>query len=221
MRTLMFMGLAASLAVAPVASESAPMAQRGWGSVPTIPLRPPVATTSGAGSWRGGLDRPQRVGRFRPRAGFFMPSFFVSPTYFVADWWSYGLAEPGYGQRWVRYYDDAVLIDRRGYIYDTAPGVDWGGYGFGPDGGYRDGAFDDRYEDDAVSWGSGTYYARPYRGPVYYAPAGTTTMIVQNPPTVTTTTTTFVEEVAQATPRKAWKPRPKRTWKPRPTCTCR
>ncbi len=270
MRTLAFVGLAAFMAIAPATAESAPtgdggrtvMTRRDWGSVPTIPLRPPGAAMSpasvgsmgdwsGSGGWRGGQGnwrqgRPERVhtmppggparmgqwrgqpgswsswpgghgkgmGHFRPRRGFFMPRFFVSPTFFVSNWWTYGLAEPGNGRNWVRYYGDAVLIDDRGYIYDTAPGVDWDDEGPGPDD-----DFYDRYDDDAVSWGWGAHYGRSYAPAVYYVPiGGTTTVIVQSPPVVTTTTTYVDEEVVRARP-KAWKPR--RAWKPRPKCVCK
>jgi hypothetical protein len=141
----------------------------------------PPARSGGWGNWRGG----GRTGmaRFRPRPGFFMPSVFVSPSFFVSDWWNYGLREPGHGRNWVRYYDDAALIDDRGYIYDTAPGVDWGDYGPG--------------------------YARPYPAAVYYAPAGATTVIVQGAPAVTTTTTTYVDEVRvwKPRPKRAWRAR--------------
>jgi hypothetical protein len=250
MRTLAFLAIAASMALAPATAESAPMTRHGttvpttrdWSSVPTIPLRPPVAMTPSApargwsseGGWRGGQRHWQgHSGRdqgnwgqwrgqsrdwgswrgghgkanFHPRRGFFMPRVFVSPTFFVPNWWSYGLAEPAYGRRWVRYYDDAVLIDERGYIYDTAPGVDW-------DGDEPDYDHHGWYDDDEASWGSGVYYARPGPG-VYYAPPGSTTVIVQSAPVVTTTTTTTYvdEEVVHA--------RPKRAWKPRPKCACK
>jgi Ni/Co efflux regulator RcnB len=237
------------MAMVPAVAESAPGSgrtvpmTRDWGSVPTIPLRPPVAMTppggggqignwSSGGGWRGGQGRWHQgmpgqwgqwrgqpgnwnawrgghgrfAGHFRPRPGFFMPRFFVSPTFFVSNWWSYGLAEPGAGRRWVRYYDDAVLIDDRGYIYDTAPGVDWDSYGPTPEDYDRD--YDDRFDDHAMSWGPGVYHV-PHGAGVYYAPAGSTTVIIQSAPVVTTTTTTTYEEVAYAKPRKAWKPRRK------------
>lgn len=256
MRTLAFLGLAASLAIVPAAAESAPgrtvATGRDWSSVPNIPLRPPANAAmarpapNGQGDWsstggwrgsRGGWDhhsggaphvtqgRPDRagewrshwrarggrdawVGGFRPRRGLVIPRIFASPTYFVSDWWRYGLAEPRYGQRWVRYYDDAVLIDDRGYIYDTAPGVDWDDYGAG---------YDDEYYDRDADWGPAPYVLR-HPGPgVYYAPPGSTTVIVQSPAVMTTTTTTtYVDEVVT---KKAW--RGKRAIKARPKCPCK
>jgi hypothetical protein len=234
MRILMFAGIAAAMAAAPAAGESVPMqggrTVPDWGGVPSIPLVPPGATVapasgapmghwSASGGWRGGpamAPGPRgswgnwrggssgRMAGFRPRPGIFMPSVFVSPTFFVSDWWNYGLAEPGYGRNWVRYYDDAVLIDDRGYIYDTARGIDWGDYGRT----YRP-------YDDGMSRGWAPRYARPYPAAVYYAPPGATTVIVQGPPTVTTTTSYVDEEVP------AWQPRPKRTWRPRAKCACK
>ena len=261
MRTLMFLGLAASLAIVPAAAESARGTTvptgRDWGSVPTIPLRPPVGATmprpapdatgnwSSGGGWRGGQgdwhrargdaphvmsgrsgDRGQwrghrdmrgdrgASGRFHPRRGFFIPRFFVSPTYFVSNWGSYGLAAPADGQRWVRYYDDAVLIDDRGYIYDTAPGVDWDGYGYPvPD-------YDEGYHDEDAQWGPSPYVLR-HPGPgVYYAPPGSTTVIIQAPSVMTTTTTTtYVDEVVHVRPKKAW--RGKRALRARGKCACK
>jgi hypothetical protein len=239
MRTLAFAGLAAFMAIAPSTAESAPgsghtVMTRDWGSVPNIPLRPPVTTMpapgggshmgnwSSGGGWRGGQGRWHQAGPggwhatppaghgnwgqwrggrgkfagFHPRRGIFLPRFFVSPTFFVTNWWNFGLAQPGYGQQWVRYYDDAVLIDDRGYIIDTAPNVAWDGSG-------RD---DDRYDDRDSDWGPHPVYRNG--STVYYAPPGSTTVIVQSAPviTTTTTTTTYVDEVVRA-PRRAWKPR--------------
>lgn len=132
-----------------------------------------------------------------------MPRFFVSPTFFVTDWYRYGLAEPGHGRNWVRYYDDAVLIDERGYVYDTAPDLDWEGYG--PD-------HDEEYETSRR--------AGPYPPAVYYAPVGaTTTVIVQSTPVVTTTTTTYVDEEIVHVRPKAGKTR--RAWRARPKCVCK
>lgn len=221
MRTIAFLGIAAAMAIRPAIAESAPgdasvAVADDWSSVPTIALKPPVEAApqgnwSRDGGWAGerhssppqsGQWRGERHGfeNFRPRRGLFMPRLFVSPPYFVWNWRSYGLPEPGHGQRWVRYYDDAVLIDERGYIHDAVAGVDWEGYGPGP-------SRDDR-DDEAARWAWGGPYA--YSPRVYYAPAGaTTTVIVHGAPVVTTTTTTHVEEQAVPVRRKARKSRAK------------
>jgi len=51
--------------------------------------------------------------------GYRWNSFFYSSSYWISDPWSYRLP-PAYGDyRWVRYYDDAVLVDlRSGEIVD-------------------------------------------------------------------------------------------------------
>jgi Ni/Co efflux regulator RcnB len=57
----------------------------------------------------------------------------------VRNWRMYGFPQPFAGGRWIRYYDDALLIDGGGRVYDSRPGWDWDRYG-------------DRwsYEDDGV-----------------------------------------------------------------------
>ena len=230
------MGLAPAIAESVPGSGRTLATNADWASVPTIALQPPVMTPpaaatapapagnwSSSGGWRGSAaawqqPRPGRwnqtrgapgrvVGRFRPRPGVFIPRAFVSPVFFVPNWWSYGLAEPAYGQRWVRYYDGAVLIDDRGYIYDTAPGIDWEGYGIAP-------AEYGRYDRGDMSWAPRAAYPITYGPGAFYAPPGSTTVIIQSAPAVITTTTTY-EEVVDAAPRKSWRPRARRT------CACK
>ena len=221
MRTIAFLGIAAALAMAPAMAESAPggasvSAGDDWSSVPTLPLRPPAEIApkgnwSSDGGWHGKRAHPHarwesRRGEhrsfehFRPQRGHIMPPLFVSPAYFVWNWRSYGLPEPGHGRRWVRYYGDAVLIDEYGRVHDTAYDVDWGEPGR-----------DDRYAEDEMppGWGWGGYYRYPPA--YYYVPVGSTTVIVHGAP-VETTTTVIEEEVIR--------PRSK-TWKPRRKCFCK
>ncbi|MGP1353751.1 MAG: RcnB family protein [Parasphingopyxis sp.] len=86
--------------------------------------------------------------------GGFLPRYFLAPRYYVVNYPSYGLARPAYGHRWVRYYDDAYLVDERGRIADHRYGVSYDGRGYYGgdhryDGRYRDGRYyDDRYRDD-------------------------------------------------------------------------
>jgi hypothetical protein len=193
MRASALAGIAASLVMSSTIAASAPPGgasvpvEHDLSGVPTLPLAlptppappPPIAAAdaaapatnwSSAGGWRAARSPDLGWRRWRgPRRGVFMPRRFVSPTFIVGDWYAYGLPDPGYGRNWVRYYDDAALIDERGYVYETARGVDW-----------------DR-DDDGFGY-------PPYRR-VYRMPAGTTTVIVQSAPVVTTTTTTtYVEE---------------------------
>jgi hypothetical protein len=159
----------------------------------------------GNGGWGGGYQRPFR--------GWRMPSFFLSPTYFIPNYSYYGLGDPGYGNNWVRYYDDAVLVDRDGDVEDSVSDIDWGRYDRGPvpeyggpDRGY------DYGDDDQVTWGGGRGGAQVYQ----VAPGSVTTIIVQTQPVVTTTTRTYVEE---KTVYVKARPRPVRKWRPRP-CGC-
>ena len=87
----------------------------------------------GRDDWRGGRDRnrqlyargnwnaPFRYQAFRP-GGRIGASYYGS-RYVIGDPWRYRLpAASGY-QRWVRHYDDVVLVDtRRGYVVDVIRG---------------------------------------------------------------------------------------------------
>jgi len=45
------------------------------------------------------------------RVGFFLDSLFFQPRYFINDPWAYRLP-PAHGPyRWIRYYDDVMMID--------------------------------------------------------------------------------------------------------------
>ena len=61
----------------------------------------------------------------RPFRGFLLPRVWIAPTYYIANWQGYRLPRPAPGYGWSRYYDDAVLTDRQGRVYDTVQGVDW------------------------------------------------------------------------------------------------
>lgn len=65
----------------------------------------------------------------RLRRGGFINSYWFAPQFYIGDWGSYGFYAPGDDQRWVRYYDDAYLIDGGGRVIDERYGVDWDRYG--------------------------------------------------------------------------------------------
>ena len=123
------------------------------------------------GHWWGGVNAPGGWNAYRrPARGYVVPSYWVSPRFYITDWSGYGLAQPGAGYNWVRYYDDAVLIDGRGSVYDVADGVDWDRYdnGYytddtqvyaGPSdrGGYADGGY------PQADYPQGNYDTRAYR----------------------------------------------------------
>lgn len=66
------------------------------------------------------LERGHRVDRY-----------WSHPGYHVRDHDRYGFYDPPADQRWVRYYDDALLVDRGGMIRDGRYGLDWDQYGEG------------------------------------------------------------------------------------------
>ena len=104
----------------------------------------------GGGHWRGGgmVGRPGHGpnvvvrhggGRFmhpgpnfrhhRLQRGFFIHPFWFGPQFHVNNWQVYGFADPGPDRRWVRYYDDAYMIDRGGRVIDMREDFDWDSYG--------------------------------------------------------------------------------------------
>ncbi|WP_294300542.1 RcnB family protein [uncultured Sphingomonas sp.] len=90
------------------------------------------------GRWWGGMRAPGGWAAYRrPVRGWVLPRYWIAPTWYVNDWSSYGLPQPPQGYAWSRYYDDAVLIDGRGSVYDSVGGVAWDR----DDAGY---AYDDR-----------------------------------------------------------------------------
>jgi Nickel/cobalt transporter regulator len=101
--------------------------------------RPGMPMVMGHGPRPGFHGIPRTDIYRRPFRGFILPSYWVQPTFYVSNWGNYGLRAPSNGYNWSRYYDDAVLTDRRGYVYDYQPGVQWNGNGgnYVPAGGYR------------------------------------------------------------------------------------
>lgn len=89
---------------------------------------------------RGQAGRQVFGGRFpvgapayvRPFRGFLLPRVWIAPTFFVRNWQGFGLARPAQGFGWSRYYDDAVLTDRNGRVFDSVQGVNWAGTQAGP-----------------------------------------------------------------------------------------
>lgn len=84
------------------------------------------------GSWHGGTMRPPMGarGHFRHmQRGFIVPQFWWGPQFQINNWQTYGFADPGADGRWIRYYDDAYLIDHDGRIRDSREGLDWDRYG--------------------------------------------------------------------------------------------
>lgn len=68
------------------------------------------------GGWRG----YRRMGR-----GGHLPAYWMGGGFRIPDYLSWGLAAPPAGYFWVRYYDDAVLVDARGDVWDSVSGIAW------------------------------------------------------------------------------------------------
>ena len=72
------------------------------------------------GNWRA----PFRYTAFRS-GGRIAPAYYGS-RYYIADPWRYRLPRPGFNQRWVRHYNDVLLIDtRRGIVIDAIRNFYW------------------------------------------------------------------------------------------------
>ena len=101
------------------------------------------------GRWWGGVNAPGGWNAYRrPVRGWALPVYWNTPRFYVSEWSAYGFRQPQNGYNWVRYYDDAVLVDSRGSVYDSVSDVDWDRYEGGADD-YRDDrvyAGDDGYE---------------------------------------------------------------------------
>jgi Ni/Co efflux regulator RcnB len=63
--------------------------------------------------YRGGAYRgPSGYSYRRWAFGQILPSLYYSRNYWISDYSDYGLQDPPYGCEWVRYGDDALLIDQ-------------------------------------------------------------------------------------------------------------
>jgi Ni/Co efflux regulator RcnB len=72
------------------------------------------------GEWRA----PFRYYRFQPGAR--IGTVYYGPRYVIGDPWRYHLPRPGFGQQWVRHYNDVLLVDtRRGTVIRVVPGFYW------------------------------------------------------------------------------------------------
>lgn len=58
--------------------------------------------------------------------GIYLNSLFYGSRYWLSDPWEYRLPAAPYGCRWVRYYDDVLLVDvRSGYVVDVIYDFFW------------------------------------------------------------------------------------------------
>lgn len=114
------------------------------------------------GYWYAGVQAPGGWNGYKHlKRGKTLPRYWISDAFVIGDYDRYGLIAPPPGYYWTRYYNDAVLIDQYGVIYDSRDGLDWDRY----DAGYNDG-----YGYDAGGYAAPAYPA-PAPAPAYPAPA--------------------------------------------------
>lgn len=109
------------------------------------------------GHWYAGMHAPGGWNAYRrPTRGWTLPRYWIAPSFYIGDFYSYGLSTPPYGYSWSRYYDDAVLVDQRGRVWDSVGGIDWNRY---DDGYYAEGAsYDDGYTSNSSDYYSDGQY---------------------------------------------------------------
>lgn len=85
------------------------------------------------GRWIGGWNAPGGWNSYvRPNVGFMIGSYWTQPTFYIPNYTVYGWPAPYQGAAWSRYYNDAVMIDGGGRVYDYRYDVDWDRYDSGP-----------------------------------------------------------------------------------------
>jgi Ni/Co efflux regulator RcnB len=73
---------------------------------------------------RGGWRAPFRYYGFRN--GMRIAPHYFGARYYISDPWRYRLPPTGYNQRWIRHYDDVLLVDvRRGYVIRVIRNFFW------------------------------------------------------------------------------------------------
>ncbi len=126
-------------------------------------------------SFMGGHNAPGGIKAYRrPFRGFTLPSYWINPGFSVNNYSVYGLSRPTNGYYWSRYYDDAVLTNNRGYVYDSVPNVRWDNSqsGYAPQSGYQQGGYQPAYaptirpDAQAYNWGDDAYEPRQGDRPV-------------------------------------------------------
>jgi Ni/Co efflux regulator RcnB len=176
-------GIPAPGAPIPAGAPVGPMASaprgvpHGGAQVPTAGARvwqngrwnalPPRGTHAGAqvqpgrwgrtvnGRWQGGAKAPGGWNAYRQLGrGGHLSKYWMGSNFRIPDYLSYGLASPPQGYFWVRYYDDAVLADGYGNVWDSVGGIGWGDE-IVQGGGYADSYGD--YSESYSSYGASGY----------------------------------------------------------------
>ncbi|MEP6785999.1 MAG: RcnB family protein [Sphingomonadales bacterium] len=92
-------------------------ARRNWGRDDWRGYRDQNRSLYRGGAWRS----EYRYQQFRP--GVRIGVGYYSPRYVISDPWRYRLPAAGFSQRWVRHYNDVLLVDvRSGRVIDVIRG---------------------------------------------------------------------------------------------------
>jgi Ni/Co efflux regulator RcnB len=176
MRKLGIMAGAATIALAAGAQAQAPMPAPAAGASygASAPAGPGYSAWAGSPNMDHGHRGPRGYRSYQ--RGSRMGGIWRDPTYAVNDWGAWGLGQPGPGMHWVRYYDDAVLVDSYGTVVDSRHGVNWDGPRTGPVQGYAGGP----------GYPGPGYGGPGYGGPGWQGGPGTTVTRVGPNTTVTT-----------------------------------
>ncbi|MEA3030734.1 MAG: hypothetical protein QOG13_2059 [Sphingomonadales bacterium] len=138
MRKLSLSILAASIALTPSGAfaqagrHGPPPGPRGPMHGPNMQMHGPNMQMHGPNmqmQMRHGGPMGGRHFQRRLQRGFVIPPFWFGSQFQIGNWQMYGFSDPGPDGRWIRYYDDAYLIDRGGRIVDSREGLDWDQYG--------------------------------------------------------------------------------------------
>lgn len=157
MSKLWLIGLAASAAWTPAATaQNAP---------PAPPPPPPPAVhgahVPGAPVMHPGMHHPMPMPRggmkgfHRFGRGHVVPPHFRGGQFIVHDWRAFGWPAPMPGGHWIRFHDDALLIDGHGRVVDERYGWDWdgrGGHMAHHDDDDRDGGWDPGEDYERGGW---------------------------------------------------------------------
>jgi Nickel/cobalt transporter regulator len=126
MRSLAFTGV--GLAAVMVSQPALAQSDSGVGAPPIAVAAAPVMP-----EMRRDLPPPpmatgpnRRLDYQRPSYGFQLPQTWMSAEHAI-DYREFGLDRPARGFGWSRYYNDMVLTDQWGRVYDVADGYDRGG----------------------------------------------------------------------------------------------
>jgi len=153
MSKLWLIGLAASAAWTPAAMAQTPPPMAHGAHAPAGPMAHPNMHRPMGPGHMGQMKGFHRFGR-----GHIVPPHFRSRQFFVNNWQTFGWPAPMPGGHWIRFHDDALLIDRDGRVVDGRYGWDWDGRGgdMAYDEGYdEDYAYGDDDYDDRDDWDDG------------------------------------------------------------------